>query len=167
MIRKSFAACQIVPTKRTAENSRIPTFDTVALFGDVQVQLKLIRYKNLRITLQELLQTAATTTRSDHLLKGWVVRPFKNSLKMILEQYPSMGWLLSTLVAFSQETQHAPPIFAAIQTDLRLPLKKQQMVKNILLSEEGSYGIASQLSQSKHPPLVYLTDVIGFLLFFF
>ena len=31
-----------------------PTFDTVALFGDVQVQLKLVNRKNFRIALQEL-----------------------------------------------------------------------------------------------------------------
>ena len=58
---------------------------------------------------------------------------------------------------FTRNSACSPRILRNTNTDLMLPLKKQQMVKNAFLSEEHSYGIASQLSQSKHPPLAYLS----------
>ena len=68
---------------------------------------------------------------------------------------------------FTRNSACSSRILRNANTDLRLPLKEPQTVKNVFLSEERSYGIASQLSQSKHPPLAYLSRRYRVSSFFF
>ena len=53
---------------------------------------------------------------------------------------------------FTKNSECSSHSLGNTELDLRLPLKKQQVDKNVFLSEEQSCGMASQLSQRKHPP---------------
>ena len=138
-----------------------PHFDTVALFGDVQVSTEINQLQKLQNRAARIVTNSSYDTPGRQLIEGLGWRTIQEliesesgtmvfkSLNRLAPQY------LSSL--FTRNSACFSRILRNSNTDLTLPLKKKQTVKNAFLSEEHSCGIASQLSQSKHPPSAYLS----------
>ena len=68
---------------------------------------------------------------------------------------------------FTRNSQCCSRSLRNTETDLKLPKKSQHMARNVSLSVQLSFGIAFQLSQKRHPPLVVLKILSRVELFFY
>ena len=152
-----FEACQIIPTKRIAEYPLhgycgAPLSILLLCLGMCRRAARVATNSSYDTPGRPLIEGLGWKTIQE-LIKNESGTMVFNSLNGLAPQY------LSRL--FTRNSACSSRILRNTNTDLRLPLKKQRTVKNFSLSEEHSCGIASQLSQSKHPPLAYLSRRYG------